>query len=117
MNITSALSDRQWRQFDEQGYVNLGRVLSDDDLAALQQRIDDIMLGRASLDYQRIFMQLDSDTGRYQDAGVASRGHKGATLNYRKIQDLEFDPLFLAYMQRPIFREICQRVYGPQTPI
>jgi ectoine hydroxylase-related dioxygenase (phytanoyl-CoA dioxygenase family) len=30
---------------------------------------------------------------------------------------LEFDPLFLAYMQRPIFREICAHVYGADTPI
>jgi ectoine hydroxylase-related dioxygenase (phytanoyl-CoA dioxygenase family) len=46
-----------------------------------------------------------------------TRGHKGPTLNYRKIQDLEHDPIFLAYMQRPIFREICSRVYGEATPI
>jgi len=30
---------------------------------------------------------------------------------------LEFDPLFLEFMQRPIFREISARVYGVDTPI
>jgi ectoine hydroxylase-related dioxygenase (phytanoyl-CoA dioxygenase family) len=46
-----------------------------------------------------------------------SEGHKRATLEYRKIQMLELDPLFMAYMQRPLFREICAHVYGPEVPI
>jgi len=111
------ISDAQWAQYDRDGYLRLGRLLTGADLAALQQRINDIMLGKAAVQYDRMLMQLDSDSGKYEDAGVQSRGHKGATLNYRKIQDLEFDPLFLAYMQRPLFREICARVYGPATPV
>jgi hypothetical protein len=111
------LSEAQWAQYDRDGYLHLGRVLEDADLRAMQQRINDIMLGTAPVEYGRLLMQLDSDTGKYEDAGAQSRGHKGATLNYRKIQDLEFNPLFLAYMQRPLFREICARVYGPDTPI
>jgi hypothetical protein len=75
------------------------------------------MLGRADLKYDRLLMQLDSDSGKYEDAGEQSRGHKGASLGYRKIQDLEFDPYFLEFMQRPIFREISARVYGSDTPI
>jgi phytanoyl-CoA hydroxylase len=69
------------------------------------------------VDYDRMLMQLDSDSGRYADAGVQSKGFKGPTLNYRKIQDLEYDPLFLGYLKRPIFRDICARAYGPDTPI
>jgi phytanoyl-CoA hydroxylase len=111
------ITDAQWAQFEEQGWLNLGRVLNDSDLAALQQRIDDIMLGRAAIDYDRMLMQLDSIDGRYDHAGVQSRGHKGSTLNYRKIQDLEYDPLYLAFMQRPIFRDACARIYGPEVPI
>lgn len=115
--MNQLLSDAQWAQYDRDGYLRLGRLLTGADLAALQQRINDIMLGTAPVAYDRMLMQLDSDSGKYEDAGVQSRGHKGATLNYRKIQELEFDPLFLAYMQRPIFREICARVYGPNTPV
>src|SRR4029077_18899225 len=87
------------------------------DLGALQKRIDQIMLGTAPIDYSRVMMQLDTDTGRYEDAPEQSRGHKGSTLNYRKIQDLEHDALFLEYMRRPIFRDICARVYGAATEI
>jgi len=111
------LTNAQWNQYQDQGYLKLGKLLSDDALTELCGRIDQIMLGNAGLDYSKILMQLDSETGKYEDAGAMSRGHKGATKNYRKIQDLEFDPLFLAHMQRPIFRDICTRVYGPDTPI
>ena len=106
------LSDKQWAEYEEQGYLRLGNVVDEDTLRALQTRIDDIMMGRAAIDYDRLLMQLDSASGKYEEAGEQSRGHKGATLNYRKIQDLEFDPVFLAYMQRPIFESICRRVYG-----
>ena len=114
---TPQLSEQQWTQYFRDGYIKLGKVLSDDELKGLQARIDAIMRGEAEVDYERMLMQLDSESGAYDDAGVASKGHKGATLNYRKIEQLEFDPLFLEYLQKPIFREICARVYGGHTDI
>ncbi len=115
--MAMSITPEQWERYERDGYLNLGKLLNDEDLSALQQRMDDIMLGEAPVDYSRLMMQLDSDTGQYSDMKEMSRGHKGATLNYRKIQDLEFDPLFLTYMQRPIFAEICSRVYGDAIPI
>jgi phytanoyl-CoA hydroxylase len=111
------ITEQQWSDFERDGYLILGRVLDDADLTALQNRIDDIMLGRADVDYNRLLMQLDSNTGEYKDAGEQSNGHKGATLAYRKIQNLEHDPVMGAYGRRPIFREICSHVYGPEVPI
>ena len=111
------LTQAQWDQYDQQGYLPLGRLLDDGQLKAMQDRIDAIMLGDADVHYDRMLMQLDSDTGRYEDSGAQTRGHKGRTLGYRKIQDLEFDPLFLAFMQRPLFEHICARVYGERTPV
>ena len=111
------ISEEQWAKYDDEGYLVLGKLLSDEELAALQQRIDDIMLGTADIDYDRILMQLDSTTGKYSDAGDQSKGWKGKTLAYRKIQDLELDDLFGEYTNRPIFREICERVHGVGTPI
>lgn len=115
MLANNMLTDEQWLQFERDGYVSLGKLLSDDDLGALQQRMNEIMLGTADVDYTRMLMQLDSLDG--QHAGEQSKGFKGATLAYRKIQDLEHDALFLDYMQQPIFRTICERVYGTDTPI
>lgn len=111
------LTDAQWAQYQRDGFIRLGKLLSDQELAAMQKRIDDIMLGEADVNYNRMLMQLDSETGSYEDAGRQSYGHKGRTLGYRKIQDLEYDPLFLEFMQRPIFRHICAHEYGEQTPI
>src|SRR5438067_2537721 len=115
--MRQSISAADWQQFEEQGYLRLGKLLTEAELHGLQQRIDDIMLGRAPVDYDRIMMQLDRVAGDDSGPGPQTRGHKGATLAYRKIQDLELDPLFLAYMQKPIFRDICARVYGPETPI
>lgn len=111
------ITEAQWQQYQRDGYLKLGKLLSDDELKALQDRIDQIMLGKAAVDYDRMLMQLDSESGDYGAAGEQSRGHKGATLNYRKIQDLEYDPRFLRFMQRAEFRDMCARVYGAETPI
>jgi hypothetical protein len=111
------LTDQQWQQYQTDGYLKLGKMLSHDQLKAMQDRIDAIMLGKADLNYDRLFMQLDSDTGKYEDTGAGGRGHKGSTLGYRKIQDLEFDPMFLSFMQQPIFEHICEHEYGKQTPV
>lgn len=100
------ITEQQWDFYAANGYVKLGRVLTDDELAALQQRIDAVMLGTADVPYDKMLMQLDGTKTKQ------SRGFKGATLNYRKIQDLERDPVYLDYMRKPIFQDLCRRVYG-----
>ena len=111
------LSHAQWQEYEREGYLRLGRCLTDDELATIQQRMDEIMLGTAPVDYSRMMMQLDRIPGKTDEPGPGSKGHKGATLHYRKIQDLEFDPIFLRYMQKPLFRHICCMVYGADTPV
>lgn len=89
------------------------QVLTDEQLLALQARIDAIMLGEIA--YPGMFFQLDSETGRYED--LHSSGWQGPTLNYRKIQDLERDPLFLEFMQHPLFRDITRQLVGEQISV
>src|SRR5579884_465534 len=108
------LSEQDWKQFEREGYLRLGPVATEEELAALQTRMDEIMLGRVR--YEGMFFQLDSETGVYAD--VPSGGTwAGPTLNYRKIETLEREPLFLRYMQHPLFREITRRVYGENVSI
>lgn len=111
--IFMQISNDRWDDFERDGYLNLGRVLDDEHLAGLQDRIDDIMLGRADLDYSKLLMQLDSSTGEYADAPEQSHGHKGSTLAYRKIQNLEIDPRFREFIEDRFFADLCARVYGP----
>ena len=114
--MKSELTDREWEEFDRDGWVKLGR-LDAAELGRLQDRIDEIMLGRAALDYDQLIMQLEGDGGAYHNLGGQTPGFKGSTRNYRKIQNLEIDPVFLDYLSLPLFGDICRRVYGPDTPI
>lgn len=100
------ITSEQWQRFEEDGYLPLGRVLDDAELNALRSRVDDIMLGRADVDYDELLMQLDGSPAQ-------TNGWKGSTLGYRKIQGLEADRVFAAYLSRPEYRELCRRVYGP----
>jgi polysaccharide pyruvyl transferase WcaK-like protein len=108
------LSEAQWDEFDREGYLHLGRVLDEAQLAALRQRIDDIMLGR--IKYPSLQMQLDTG-GAYEDLPAPVEGFLSATLGYRKIQGLEADPLVLDVIRRDLFREICGRTYGRHASI
>jgi phytanoyl-CoA hydroxylase len=112
--MPDGISATQWHAFEENGYLRLGQALDGAELAALQRRIDDIMLGRAAVDYDQLMMQLDP--AQHPDA-AQTNGWKGATLSYRKIQNLEHDPLFRAYLERSVFHELAARVYGPDVPI
>ncbi len=111
------LSDEQWLTYTRDGYLMLGKLLDDTQLQDLQDRINAIMLGNADVNYDQMLMQLDSDTGEYGDAKEMSKGHKGSRLDYRKIEQLEQDPIFLQYIQRPLFNEICTRTYGCHVPV
>lgn len=113
--MNTALSAQQWETYKQQGYLKLGKVMPDIELKALSQRIDDIMLGKAELDYKRIMMQREAGEGYEQSE--QTKGFKGPSLNYRKIEQLEYDSLFLAYIQHPLFRDICAKVYGTNKRI
>jgi ectoine hydroxylase-related dioxygenase (phytanoyl-CoA dioxygenase family) len=114
--MLSFVTDAQWKEYEELGYLKIGRI-DDTQLRKLQDRIDEIMLGKAALDYDKLLMQLDSTTGAYEDAGAQTMGFKGATLDYRKIQELEHDAVFREYLLHPVFKDICARTYGEGTPI
>ena len=111
------LTEDAWQAYREQGFLRLGKVVPPKNINALRQRIDEIMLGKAHCEYDKMLMQLDSTSGDYSDLSSQGSGHKGATLNYRKIQDLELDRLFLEYLQHPLFEDICKRAYGPESNI
>ena len=99
-------------KFMSQGYLRLGKVLSAESLQMLQKRIKDIMLGHVK--YRNMRLQFYQD-----DSGSVHRtlGHQVATLGYRRIDDLEQDPLFLAYIQRPLFQQIASYYIGEQVSI
>ena len=50
------LTDAAWMQFQRDGFLRLGQVATDDQLLSLQTRMDDIMMGRADVDYDQMMM-------------------------------------------------------------
>ena len=110
----SVLTDAELNAYAEQGYVRLGKVAEDEDIKALCQRIDDIMLGE--IRYDNMLMQLCPSAGK-PELSKQTKAFKGASLKYRKIQDLEQDPLFRSYMQKPLFRDITRKIIGEAVSI
>ncbi|MFT3767129.1 MAG: phytanoyl-CoA dioxygenase family protein [Minicystis sp.] len=97
-----------------EGYARLGRVISDEALAALRARADDLMLGRVT--YEGLFFQHDTVTGRYDDLEFG-KGWRGPSLNYRKLEKLEKDPLFFSLIQSPLFARIARAVIGDAVSV
>ena len=107
----SAAIEEALAHFQEHGYARLGKVMPDDTLARLRERADEIMLGKVSI--EGLFFQLDTETGAYDDL-VFGRGYEGPSLNYRKIEKLERDELFRAWIDDPLFETIARSlVAGP----
>jgi hypothetical protein len=97
--------------FAAHGWARLGPVLSPDGCAALGARVDDLMQARVR--YDGLFFQRDSATGRYEDLAFA-KGWEGPSPAYRKIEKLELDPLFRAWMTNPLFERVARRlIAGP----
>ncbi|MFO0674986.1 MAG: phytanoyl-CoA dioxygenase family protein [Polyangiaceae bacterium] len=101
------------RHFEEHGYARVGKIASDETLTLLRDRTNAIMMGEVT--YEGLFFQLDNQTGNYEEL-VFGRGWEGPSLNYRKIEKLEKDPLFRAWLENPIFERIARaRIDGDVT--
>ncbi len=101
--------DRDFRgaleEFRENGFARIGKVLSDEGAKLLGERADDIMLGRVA--YDGMFFQKDNESGRYEELHFG-RGYEGPSLTYRKIEKLEKDPLYLAFMRNAVFERVAR---------
>jgi hypothetical protein len=100
-----------WR---EHGWARLGRVASDEQLAALRARADDLMHGRVV--HEGLFFQHDSPSGRYEDLQFGE-GWVGPSDSYRKIEKLELDPVFRAWLENPVFERVVRAVLGDAVAI
>jgi len=96
-------------RYARDGYARLGRVLADEGLAALGARADDLMHDRAPR--HELFFQHDADSGRYEDLAFG-RGWQGPSAAYRKIEKLERDPIFHAWIENPLFGAIARAHLG-----
>jgi ectoine hydroxylase-related dioxygenase (phytanoyl-CoA dioxygenase family) len=100
--------------YREHGWARLGRIADEPTLAALRARTDAIMTGEIT--YEGMFFQHDAASGNYDDLAYGE-GWCGPSLEYRKIEKLEKDPLFLAWLSNDVFRRVAARVYEGATGI
>ena len=97
--------------FDAFGYARLGPVVAAETVATLGARLDDLLSARVR--HEGLFFQRDSASGRYEDLAFGD-GWQGPSPDYRKIEKLELDPLFLAFLRNPLFERIARaRIDGP----
>ncbi len=106
--ISDAALDEAVAHYREHGWARLGRLADDATVEALRVRADAIMLGEVT--YPGLFFQHDSTTGRYEDLEYG-KGWKGPSLAYRKVEKLELDPLYWAWISNDVFRRVAARVY------
>lgn len=100
--------------FEDQGFARLGPVAGDEALAAMRARTDDLMLGRVV--YPGLFFQRDTETGKYEDL-TYGHGWEGPSLNYRKIEKVEVDPVFSAWINNPLFERLARQKIGGEVVI
>lgn len=103
-----------YADFRAHGFARVGKLASEETLVRLRARIDEIMLG--TVRYEGMFFQRDTHTGKYEDLSFG-RGYEGPTLNYRKVEKLEKDPLFLAWIRQPFFRRLCTDLVAPEITL
>eukprot|EP01084_Bolivina_argentea_P028048 52169_1 len=128
--IIQDLTQSQWDEFWQNGFVKIGKTLTESELNGLQQRVSDIMLGK--IKYDNLLMQVDQSNDKnilskteYESNNLEvtgqSLGFKGSHIKYRKIGEagcgLECDDLFTSFMKKTVFKNICNNVYGKHVPV
>jgi hypothetical protein len=106
--MDSLLLEEAVAHYRVHGWARLGKLAGEETLAPLRARVDAIMMGEIT--YDGLFFQHDSETGRYEDLSYG-QGWKGPSLEYRKIEKLEKDPLFWAWLSNDVFRRVASQVY------
>ncbi len=100
--------------FARDGFARLGPVLAEDAARSLRERADALVLADAP--FPGVFYQHDSPSGRYEDL-VFGHGWVGPSDAYRKLEKLEREPLFRAWIENPLFARIARAVLGPEVTL
>lgn len=97
--------DEPLAHFREHGWARLGKVADPSILEAMRTRADAICLGEIT--YPGLFFQKDTETGDYDDL-TYGKGWEGPSLNYRKVEKLEKDPIFASWIENPFFERVTR---------
>ncbi|MBP6629920.1 MAG: phytanoyl-CoA dioxygenase family protein [Kofleriaceae bacterium] len=95
--------------FHQHGWARLGPLLPPAQADALAARAAAIMAG--TVDGRGLFFQHDAPSGRYDDLELG-RGWIGPSPAYRKIERLERDPVFRAWIEAPALAPVVRAIVG-----
>lgn len=101
-------------RYRRDGYARLGKLVDDASLAELRARADAIMLGE--IVHEGLFFQHDSPSGRYEDLELGE-GWIGPSLDYRKVEKLELDPLFRRLIDWPAYEPLVRALIAGDVVI
>ncbi len=96
------------------GWARLGPMAAPEALEALRRRADALMLGEVV--HPGLFFQHDAATGLYEDI-PRGQGWQGPSLHYRKLEKLELDPVFEAWITNPLFGRVARAAVGPAVAL
>ena len=95
--------------YREHGWARMPALAPLDIVARLRSRAEEIATGQVS--YPGLFFQPDTPTGKYEDL-IFGHGWAGPTAAYRKIEKLEQDPEFWAWLAGQQLRALVAAVIG-----
>ena len=99
--------------YTKNGYAMLGPIVSKSFVKKLNKRVEDLMAGRKK--YKNMFFKLDDPKGNYwniEHEDVKNEFFSIPSNRYKKIKDLEYDPLFLRCHKVKIIREFAKKFIG-----
>jgi len=98
------------KSYNENGYVRLGRIVTEKFSSKLTKRVLDLMMGKKK--YKGMFFQLDGEKGKYEKINVKSEVFTGPSKRYRKIKDLEYDNLFFKIIKNKYLEYFSNNLIG-----
>ena len=102
--------------YDQNGYVKLGKIVSDDYIKKLIKVTNDLMMGKRT--YPGMFFKLDDPKGNYYNIkheDIHNEKFSGPSNRYKKIKDLEYVPEFLNCIKLKILKKFSEKYIGSQV--
>ena len=113
INISNSKFNKIIDDFEIKGYANLGKIITEQFRKKLIKRTKDLMMG--NIKYKNMFFKLDDPDGNYfniKHEDIKNEVFSGPSERYKKIKDLEYDPLFLKLIKSKSLRQIATKLVG-----
>tara|TARA_B100000902_G_scaffold399348_1_gene469764 strand:+ start:5978 stop:6838 length:861 start_codon:yes stop_codon:yes gene_type:complete len=102
--------------YDKNGYVKLGKIVSDNYIKKLTKVTNDLMMGKRT--YPGMFFKLDDPKGNYYNIkheDIQNEIFSGPSNRYKKIKDLEYVPEFLNCIKLNILKKFSEKYIGSEV--